>query len=430
MPKKPKSLNYSRRRLQPTPAPTPRPYLRGRDYGINIGANALASAVKNKEDNKYYQRSKARFSRANKTAKYVAQKNFNLRLNNSDKIITAPAIKIGTPRTISFEEKVSRITHPPVIFHRKWSFSSESASGRKGMFQIPINDLIASPSGTGLFEDIMTSNSSRMSTNTVTADPTLIFTGSQTSQQSYYIDYQSLKDRFMNSGTNSLTGKISLLCCKRDMELTFTNVNIPMTPINLMMNASNGALIQNTVGNEQTVGQGWAFNSTSPGVDYDANYIMPGSGINSGGATAIVDPQNGIFSSHIKDFTGYYYREVESYKFSLSPGQQFNLTTILNDLPSIKRQGIDMTYLRNISYWLVVEFEGQVVGNSAVNNQISIGTAQLSVIHEEKRIIGIHGKMKAQVVMPTTGLPDIALSLQQTINPDNGQVDIGYDDDL
>lgn len=394
---------------------------------MSVGAEGLVSAIKKTP---VYETSKAIFSKSNRRNKYQAQRNFNLRLNNADKIITAPAIKIGTPRTISFEEKVSKITHPPVYYSRSWSFSAEATSGRKGIFQIPINDLVASPNGTGLFEDVMGTLSARMSTNTATADPTIIFTGSQTSQQSYYVDYQSEKYRFMNSGTNSLTGKLRLFVAKRDMDAYYTNVNVPMTPINLLMLASTNALIQNNTSNEATVGNGWAFDFLTAGVDTDANYNSPGSTINSGGATAQVSPDLNFNSPHVKDFVGYYWKQLESYSFSLAPGQQFNITAIINDLPAIKRQGIDMTYLKGIAHYVTVEFEGQVVGSSLVNNQISTGTAQLSVVHTEKRLIGIHGKMRAQVVMVTPPLAGIATSAQQVINPDTGAVDVGYDDDL
>lgn len=362
-----------------------------------------------------------------------AQRNFNQRLQSSENIITAPAFKVGKSRKISFEEKVSRITHPPVIFKRQYAWSAEGLSGRKSMFQIPINNLNIGLTGGTLYDDVMTTSSARLSTNTSTADPTIIFNNDHRTQQSYYVDYQSCKLRLSNSGSNSCTGKIHLLVYKRDCDGTFTNSGVPMTPINIMMySQSLNANVNYGAGQEATVGNGYMFNNATTGYDYDANYDMPGSSANTSGVCANMDAGLGLFSPQIKDLTGYYFAEVGQYKFSLKPGQQFNIATIFNDLPHIKRQGIDMTYLKGVSHYLIVEFEGQVVGDATVvtgDNVISTGSTQLSCIYEEKRIVGVHGKLRSQLYMGTAPLAVINKAAQVIINPDTGVTDTGYEED-
>lgn len=361
---------------------------------------------------------------------YLAKQNFNNRLS-ADNVVNAPAFKIGKPKKLTFAEKVSRLTNPPVIHKRQYAFSAECDSGRKGWFGIPINKLNSSGSGTtgDLYDDIM-NNWQRLTTDTGTQDPT-INNGAQYNG-AYYIDYLSERLRMVNSSSNSVKGKLTLYAYKRDCDSTFTNVNVPMTPINLMMQGSVGNLTVYGAGQEATVGNGWNFNTTTPGYDYDANYDMPGSVLNSGGATAQTDPELTIMSSHIKHFTGYYFRQVNQISFSLKPGQQIEHYSIFNDLPCIQRASQDMTYLRGVSFYLVVEFEAGIVGDATVttgNNVISTGSGQLSCIVEEKRIISHKGRKGYKVVMPTNPLAGIALAAQYTINPDTGVADTGADQD-
>lgn len=365
--------------------------------------------------------------------KALAQRNFNQRLLSSDNIITAPAFKIGIPRKVSFEEKVSKITHPPVIYKRQYAWSAEGISGRKTMFQIPINCLLPGVSGGTLYDDVMTNASARMSTNTSTVDPTIIFNNDHRTQQSYYVDYYSGKLKMSNSSSNSLTGKISLVGYKRDCKASFTNTTTPCTPVNMLAFSQTANANTNYVsGTEATVGNGLMFNDTTQSSDYDANYMMPGSSINFNGVCLAVDPDLHLLSPQIKDFTGYYFNILSQYKFSLKPGQQFNISTIINDLPTIKRQGIDMTYLRGVSNFLVIEFEGQIVGDATVttgDNVITTGSSQLSCIYEEKRIVGVHGKLRSQIYMGTAPLAVLSKSVQYTINADTGVADTGVDDD-
>lgn len=380
-----------------------------------------------------YKRARQWYTGRRRITKPFAQRNFNSRLQSADNIITAPAFIVGKPRKPSFEEKVSKITHPPVVFKRQYAFNAEGLSGRKSMFGIPINNLNAGVSGGNLYDDVMTTNSARMSTNTSTADPTIIFNNDHRTQQSYYVDYQSCKLRVSNSGSNSCTGKISLLAYKRDCDGVFTNSGVPLAPINMMMFAQSlNANVNYGAGQEATVGNGYMFNSATSGYDYDANYDMPGSALNAGGQCANMDPGLTIFSSQIKDLTGYYFRLVKQHSFSLKPGQQFNISTIFHDLPSIKRQAIDMTYLKGVSHYLVIEFEGQVVGDATVtsgDNVVSLGSAQLSCIYEEKRMVGVHGKLRAQLYMGTNALAVINKASQVIINPDTGVTDTGYEED-
>ena len=137
-------------------------------------------------------------------------------------------------------------------------------------------------------------------------------------------------------------------------------------------------------------------------------------------------------NTHISDFTGYFFSKVREFDFALKPGQQLDHYTIMNDLPVLSRQSTADTYIKGISFYLVVSFQAGIVGDATVtsgDNVISTGSAQLSCICEEKRILGTHGKMKAQVVMRTAPLTQIAKASQYIINPDTGVADTGYDDD-
>jgi len=359
----------------------------------------------------------------------MAVANYNARQAQSDNITNALSFKIGKPQKLGFNEKVARLTNPPKIFKRQYAWSAECDSGRKGWFGIPINSM--NPNNGTLYQDIYP-NFGRLTTTTNAEDPTIVKTGDN-NQQKVYVDYLSEKLQMMNSSTNSITGTISLFKYKRDCEGTYVNVNAPMTPINLMMYASNGSLTQLAGTNEQTVGAGFKFNDSTNGVNYTASYDMPGSSLNPGGATAQTDLSLKVMSKQIKGFTGYFFDEIAQYEFSLKPGQQMNHYTIFNDLPYIVRQSIDMNYVRGTSYYLVVQFQAQIVGDATLttgDNKISTGTGQLSCICEEKRVIGSFGKALGQVVMPTAPLAGIDRAAQFTINPDTGVGDIGADLDV
>ncbi len=371
--------------------------------------------------------------RAAQRAKYTKSKaQAKERIATSDNITNLKAISIGKYKKLTFDEKVRRITSPPVIYKRNYAFSAECTSGRKGWFQIPINHLDTSYAGGSLYDDVF-ANFGRLNTNSPTGgvfDPTILGSG-QTTQQKCYVEYLSQMLRMVNSGTNSITGTISLIGYKRDVDQLFTNVSTPLTPVNMMMLSSTNNLITTaqTPQQEATVGNGWAFDTVTAGVNYNANYVMPGSSVNSGGSTAQTDPHLNMFSTHIKDLMDYYFKPISKCNFSLKPGQQVNQFVRLNDSPIITRETIDFWYLRGITFFLVVEFEAGVVGSNIVNNQISTGSGQLSVIMEEKRIVGLSGRLKSKLVMPTAPLAGIALANQTTINPDTGVQDVGYEED-
>lgn len=362
-----------------------------------------------------------------------AQRNFNNRVQQSDNITNAPVFKIGVSKKLGFQDKVLRINNPPVIFKRQYSFSSEVSSGRKGFFGIPINKLNSSVvTGTtaDLYSDIM-SQAARFTTDTAASDPT-VYTAGQINNK-FYIDYLSEKLQMVNSGSNSLTGKVSLFAYKQNTKSTFTNVSVPMTPINLMMLASTNNLVAYQTATEAVAGNGWTFDTVTSGVNYTANYDMPGSVLNTGGATAQTDLDLQPMSRHIKEFMSYYFSLVKEFSFSLKPGQQLNHWTIFNDLPDVLREAQDMTYLKGISFYLVVEFQAGVVGDATVttgDNVISTGSGQLSCIVEEKRIVGYRGRQQnGKLVMITAPLAGIAKSAQYIINPDTGVADTGYDED-
>lgn len=380
-------------------------------------------------------RAAARFRGGRKrVTKAFAQRNFNARIQQSDNITTAPAFKIGVPRPISFEEKVSRITHPPVIVKRQFTWSAECPSGRKSFFGIPLNSLSQSDNGGTLYVDAVT-NYTGLGTNTSLPDPTLITAGIINNQQKVYIDYLSEKLQMVNSGSNSMKGKVTLYGYKRDCPFSYGNANLPMTPINVMMYASTSGLVQSNTGQEATVGNGWAFDAVSGaslGLNYTQNYNCPGSSMNPSTACAHTDLALDVLNSHISDFTGHFFTKVKEFDFALKPGQQIDHYTIMNNLPVLRRPSVTETFLKGITYYLVVQFQAGIVGDATVttgDNVISTGSAQLSCILEEKRVLGTLGKNKAQVVMRTAPLTAILKASQYIINPDTGVADTGYDDD-
>lgn len=402
-----------RRRLQPTPFKLGQPV---RNVGRGVGR--VVGGIRQWKS-----------GRRPATAR-SAQKNFNLRVNNTDNIVSAPAFKIGRPIKPSFEERVSRIQHPPVVVHRKWAFNAECPSAKKAFFAIPINSMSQSDNGGTLYVDAVT-NYTQLTTNTTSEDPTLINTSLAGFQQKVYVDYLSEKLKMVNSSSNAIKGKVTLYAYKRDCPYSYTNANIPMTPINLMMYASSGGFVRFQTGTEQTVGNGWAFDTVgaTSGTNYTSNYNCPGSAQNTAGVCAFTDSELDILDNHISDFTGYFFSKQGEFSFSLKPGQQIEHYTIMNNLPILQRQAVGQVHIKGISFSLVVSFEAGLVGDSDVltNNVVTTGNCQLSVINEEKRILGCLGKQKTQMVMRTAPLATVTIASQYTINPDTGIADTGYE---
>lgn len=402
-PRKVAKKSYGRRRLQPS--------LRGGD---------IYDATPKYSPN----RKVLRKARANARYKH------HMRIEQSDNITTLPTFKHGVAKKPTFSEKVIRLTNPPVIFKRNYQWSAECNSGRKGFFGIEINDLLQNkPGGGGLFDDIMTSAVRRLTTDTATQDPTYVANGVGSTQQKFYIDYQSLALNMINSGSNSLVGKIRLFSYKRDCESAFTNTSAPMNPLNLAMYASQNGGNVTIDGQQEGVLGNFGFNSATPGVDFDANYTMPGSAQNSGGATVNADLAFDVMGSQIKSFVGYFFKEVATMPFSLKPGQQVKHTSIFNDLPILHRAALDVTYIKGISFYMLIEFNAGIVGDSTAANVISTGSGQLSCMLVEKRILGAVNRTHVKLVMPTTAPAGILVANQQIINSDTGVVDTGYEDD-
>jgi hypothetical protein len=178
------------------------------------------------------------------------------------------------------------------------------------------------------------------------------------------------------------------------------------------------------------VGSGWNFDTATANYNYTSNYNMPGSSINSGGVCAFTDLALSPSSTHIKQDMGFWFKSVSTQSFSLKPGQQVNKIIKFHDLPTIARELMDHEFFGGISYAIAVEFQGQVVGDSTQNNVISTGGAQLSVIREDIRILGLTNVLKSKVLLQTTALSTILKANTVIINPDTGvQTSGGYQDD-
>jgi len=402
-----------RRRLQPTPA-------------IIAGTLAVAKAVKKGYD----KRKKAYATKVELKAKQARGTRMS-RIQESDNITTLTPVRIGTPRTISFQEKVSRTIREPLIFKRNYGFSAESVSGRKGWFAMEVNRM----TNVDLQLDI-TNYKGEYFTSTVTQD-TNVPGVAPTDNARFYVDYHSEKIQMVNSSSNGLTGKIHLYSHKRDNENAYSTDLVPVSPINLMMyysTASTNTSALPGAGLEGVAGNGWAFNAVAGNVNYLGNYNMPGSSINASGFTASTDPELNPHFATVKDRMDYWFTKVSTKEFSLKPGQQINSSFIFNDLPKIFREEqIQYVNLAGITYHIVVEFKAGIVGdNTSVSGdgKVSIGNSQLSVIRESKRIIGLETTLKAKVYLQTAPLDTIALANQVVINQDTGVAQVGTVQDV
>jgi len=363
-----------------------------------------------------YQAAKAGYNMYKKHQQGKAQRAKQLRqemITTGDNILTTKATVIGKPRAIGFDEKVSRVSRPPILFKRNYQFSAEGFSGRKAYFSFEFNIM----SNNDLQADLTTYKSQQY-TDTATADPTAslntIFDGAK-----FYVDYLSEKIRLINSSSNSLTGKMHLFAHKRDNDNSYAGV--PITPLNLMMYYSTNRLPLNVTANEQTVGNGWKFDTATSTANYNAVYNMPGSSLNASGVCASTDIALSPSSPHIADSMEFWFRKVDTFDFNLKPGQQVNKSYIFNDLKDIMREEqAEFGHLAGISFSCLVEFQGGIVGDTT-SSEISTGLSQLSCIRESKRIIGIRNKLKSKIYLVTAPPAIIAPANNLIINSDTGQ---------
>lgn len=345
----------------------------------------------------------------------------------SDNITTMKATIIGKPRKPTFDEKVSRVERPPILFKRNYQFSAEVSSGRKGWFSFEFNINNTNDLGT----DLTTYKTNQYTDNA--SDVTIGATTNNGDSAKFYVDYLSEKIQFMNSGTASLIGKVHLFCHKRDNDNNYSNA--PITPINLMMFYST-MRVTNGVANpnlENTVGNGWKFDTTTAQLNYTSIYNMPGSSINTSGVTALTDLTLSPSSPHIAESLGFWFRKVDTFPFNLKPGQQFNKSYIFNDLADIMREQLDLPHLAGISYSCVVEFQGQMGGSGVVTSGdgvISTVPAQLSIMRESKRIIGIKNKLKSKVLLQTAPPSVISSGAERVINADTSGETLGISFDV
>jgi len=417
-------MAYTRRRLtksKPKSKAPKRTAPRRRTQAIPLAAAAFATKY---AYNKYKanQANTALLNR--KRARYTR----NQRLEASDNIVKTAPVVIGKQRPQTFAEKVSAVDRPPLVFKRNYQFSAEAISGRKGWFSMNVCQMLADDLQTDI-----TGYKSTQYTDTTTADPTVA--GNAFSDNAkFYIDSHKESIKMVNSSSNSLTGKIHLFRHKRDTDTSYDST--PINPINMMMYYSNNArsLLTNGIGSEQTVGNGFAFNTVAGVSNYTGAYNMPGSSLNPAGFTASTDPTLSPMSPQIKDRVGFWFDKISTTEFSLKPGQQFNSSFIFNlEKNKIMREQSEFNHIAGISHNIVVEFQGGIVGSSEAiggDNVISSGSCQLSVIRENQRVLGIENKLKSKIVLQTAPLTTIANAFQTIINQDSGVADVGVDIDV
>jgi len=332
-----------------------------------------------------------------------------------DNITTIKSTVIGKRKPLTFDEKVSRVERPPILFKRNYEFNAEGISGRKTWFSFEFNIM----NSLDLLSDLTTYKAQQF-TDTATADSTAplntVYDGAK-----FYVDYLSERLQFVNSSTNSMIGKIHLFAHRRDNDNIYAST-VPITPINLMMYYSTNRLPQLSSLFENTVGNGWKFDTVTSGSNYNSIYNMPGANIPGAAVTAQTDFELSPSSPHIADSMNFWFRKVETIDFNLKPGQQMNKTYIFNDLKDIMREEqASFVHLANVSYSCVVEFRGGIVGDIATDSQtVSTGISQMSVMRESKRVIGIKNKLKSKVYLVTAAPTIITQANQQIINPDSG----------
>jgi len=335
-------------------------------------------------------------------------------LTQTDNICTVRATIIGKRKPLTFDERVARVDRPPILFKRNYEFNAEGISGRKSWFSFEFNQM----NNTDLGGDLTTYKAQQY-TDTGNADLTVgssqIFDGAK-----FYVDYLSEKLQLVNSSSNSMIGKIHLYAHKRDNDNSYAGV--PITPINLMMYYSSNRLPGLTTNLEAVVGNGWKFDTTTSGANYLSIYNMPGSALHPATVTAQTDFALSPSSPHIAESMNFWFRHVDTFDFSLKPGQQINKTYIFNDLQNLMREEqAEFAHIANVSYSCVVEFRGGIVGTlGSPTNEVSTGTSQMSVMRESKRIIGIKNKLKSKVYLQTSAPVIITQANQQIINPDTG----------
>jgi len=403
---KPGKPTRPRRRLQPS-------------------AGAIATAMgAGKVIKRAYNNYKARQTKAKNLATAQFKQSFRNRLENSDNIVSSKAVVIGTQRELSFQEQVSRTVRPPLLFKRNYAFNAETVSGRKGLFSMDINVL----NNTDLQLDL-TNYKLSLHTDTTTNSPVISANGAGDGAR-FYVDKHVEKIQMINSSTLPLSGKIHLIAHKRDVAGSYDSAIL--NPVNMLMYYSTTAPPAQLTGagGEQTIGNGWVFSpSVGTTTNYGISHQMPGSSVNSSGVCAIVDPLLSFGSPHVKDGWDYWFRKVSSSDFSLKPGQQMNSKFIFNDLPVFTREEqTAYTHIAGVSYCLVVEFQGGIVGDSTSttgDGVVSIGTTQLSVIRESSRTLGMKNTLRSKIILQTNPLATISNSAQVIINPDTGDIDLG-----
>lgn len=399
------------------------------DYAVNTAikhgprlAGKGFAYIKAKADAKFKASRNKRPARPTKFSK-----NYSNNLMASDNIAKLSPTIIGKKAPLTFEERVARVSHPPISFKRNYQFNVESniMSGKKAWFSFEFNIL----NNNDLLNDV-TAWKSQMYTDTAAPDPTVsgnsYFDGAK-----WYVDYLSEKLQICNSSAIPATGKIHLFRHKINNDNTYQGV--PITPINLMMLYSTNRLPAQFSGNEATVGNGWKFDAATNGSNYNSVYNMPGSSINSSGVPAITDHTLSPNSVHIKDSISYWFDHVESTPFSLKPGQQFDKSYIFNDLRNICREETEYIHLRSVSYSCVVEFQGGIVGSSVVTSGdgvVSTGNPQLSCIRSSVRQIGAKQKLRPKTVLITAAPAIIDGGNQRIINPDTGIELVGSTQDI
>jgi len=351
-----------------------------------------------------------------KKARAQAKRLYETRVAETDGVSTAPSIVIGKQKVITFQEKVARTVRPPFLWKRNFQFSAECLSGRKAFFCMEANLLTTADLGQDIsaYKQILASN-------TGSADPAISLNTFHDGAQ-FYIDNLTEKIKMVNSSSNSITGKLHLIAYKRDVAGNYGSTGAIINPINMAMYYSTlGGIsaLSTGFGSEVTVGNGWAFNTSTAGSDYGVTYNMPGATNNPTGVCASTDPAFSLFGTQVKSRMNFWFRPVKTTTFSLKPGQQINQNIIFNDLPVIHRELQEYTHCAGISYSIVCEFTGGIVGDT-LSSTISTGTCQLSVVRESTRILGLKNYLKPNVVLQTAPLTTILASQQVILNSDTG----------
>lgn len=357
-------------------------------------------------------------------------------LDVAKNIVSIPqcGLTIGSYQKPSLKEKIESITNEPIMFRQQHAYRVNGDSGRMNWFHVNILE------GSCLQQYI---GKLRESITDVCANPIIPAfinnVGVSDGPQEYYkmaVKYHSGQFQLMNSSTNSLKGVVMWVKPKRDSPALLTGTSIPLKPTNIFGLAVNASLPTTNVDNAANFTQGsFALSNLNLGYGRAGNV-----GTINNTADNVLETDVGLkpTSATVKGIFDYHFEVVKSTDFDLSPGQQAEFWFKMYNQSIYERQSIEYDNVKDMTYYCMIGFQGQMVGTSAITGDItavSTGSAQLSIIETHKTIIKplVTRAPKTWNWNPEGGLDtgilsQIADASQEIINDETDGVDNSYNE--